>query len=155
MNWWAEQLPFINEPRSSGEEPCQMDLFDKPEDYEYKPFNIDPLSSGLTNGRQIILGDHWNSAEEYDPSGEVEPPPSDVERDLRFQIERTVRAYTRIYKYKQGQANKEIMAFFGKRRADMTIPELKSCLEYVQRTYRINGTGRQFAPKKEAVRFYG
>jgi len=156
----AEQLPYASlnykDDEEEEEEEEQLGLFDEPpDDYEYVPYGIDPLESSLTKDRELTLGDHWNSSEEYDPTGETPKTPSEIERDLRFQIEQKIRTFTRIYKYKQGQANKEVLLHFGKRRKSMTIPELQSCLEYVSRTYVVNGSGRPVASKREAVRFYG
>lgn len=153
----AEQLPFASLsklPEEEGEK--QLGLFDPPDDYEYKPYNIDPISSGITNGREIILGDHWPDLDDiqYDPQEITCDTPSETESGLRRQINRIVNDFCHTYKYEQQTANTEIRVLFGKARADMTIPELIKVLEYVQRTYATQGNVRRVS-RREATRYYG
>lgn len=152
----AEQLPFVKYSKPKDEE--QRDLFDEEPTEpieDYAPYDIEPVGSAIAGGRTIVLGDHWNQSQEYDPSGEVPETPSETERRLRFDIERSVRSFTQAYKYEHDQVNKELLLHFGKRRKSMTIPELQSVLDYVKRTYAANGSGRRRAAPRQATRYYG
>ena len=148
----AEQLPFL---RGRGGE--QMGLFDQPGESTKPAYDIEPMASSLTNGREYTLGEHWPALDheiEYRSPATIETP-SDIERRLRNEIESAVRRYCSVYRLKEQKANAQIKTYFQKGRSEMTIPELEECLEYVNRIFAVNGTGRRRTARREAVRYYG
>lgn len=106
------------------------------------PGGIVPLSSMLTGSQ----------AEGLFPGFEVPiKTNSEIESDLRSQIERHIRTFSFQNRHNPKKINGEIYAYFYKKRENMTIPELESCLTYIRSTYPlsfIRGTGRQRVPTK-------
>lgn len=152
----AEQLPHIKRDRPRKR---QIGLFDSPNEDEAKPlYDIEVVSSSITNEHEYILGAHWPSQAIMDePMGfsQASETPSEKERRLRKEIDQIVNRFCAMFKYKQYQANFEIKTRFGKSRADMTLGELERCRDHVQRTYVPHGTNRRRTIKREARRFYG
>jgi len=138
-----EQLPYA---RHSGE---QREMFEKSE-FPGERETIKALASKMTGNREMNLGpvhvSFLNRAQ----------TPKDEETDLRKKIEEHVRLYSYLGRYRNGTINGEIVREFEKSRQDMTIPELRRCLEFVRKTYpieKVRGCGRRVPTK--VVRWYG
>jgi hypothetical protein len=70
---------------------------------------------------------------------------SEKETGILSQIENHIRLWAFQNRFNPKRINAEIFTHFGKRRREMTVPELEECLSHVKRTYpmgRIRGTGR-------------
>ena len=130
----AEQAPFIKKqiPRN------QSLLFDGDGDGLQEPggniYNIIPIGSALTNGREITLGQQFTQPDEFVPE-----TPSEIEASLHDQIESHVRQFSFINRYNPKRLNTEIKRHFDKPRAAMTSNELEAVLAYVKKAYPLNG----------------
>ena len=99
------------------------------------PGGITPLSSTLI-GAQV---------DPLFPNYVPDKTSSEIEADLRAQIETHIRIFSFQNRHNPKKINGEIYAYFDKKRENMTIPELESCLSYIKKAYpldSIRGTGR-------------
>jgi hypothetical protein len=134
----AEQLPLLRQRRPK----TQINLFNSDEDKatieapeEWNPYNITPISSRLTNGREMVFGANRIQPMQM-PAIET---PSDIEGRLRNQIERHIRLFCYINRFREKRINARIKREFGKARDLMTIPELERVKDYIERRYPVNG----------------
>lgn len=132
-----EQTPFVTRGLNQG------DLFEESNgDGDGIP-RLTPIDSKLFGSMEMTLGAHQN----------VLPlTPKDEESELRKRIENHVRLYSFKGRYQGGQINHEIFKEFNKSRANMTIPELKKCLEFVELKYdlvKVRGRGQRCSPKAQ------
>ena len=139
-----EQLPAIelrNSSRASARE--------KGEDgggfrLEPAPSGITPLSSTLTGKREVLLKCAKNPVM-GNPITEQIQTSSEKEADLLGQIESHIRQFAYQNRYSPKRINSEVCNHFGgKKRRQMTIPELERCLKHVVQTYPllfVRGTG--------------
>ena len=97
-------------------------------------YNIVPLGSSLTNGHEVILG------QGFEQQAFIPSTPSEIEADLREQIEAHVRQFSFIYRYSPKRLNAEIKKHFNKARNMMTSKELESVLSHIKRVYPISGS---------------
>lgn len=105
---------------------------------EPAPSGITPLFSTLTGKKEILLG--GNSPALNIP----EMTSSEMETDLLGKIESHIRQFAYQNRYSPKRINSEVFQHFGKKRRQMTIPELERCLKHVQQTYPLSyvrGTG--------------
>jgi len=152
----AEQLPIVRKYQQAE----QMEIFEQEssglEEVDQKNiYNIVPLESSLTGKRAITLAHESGDRGFLTPSSTKVQTPKEIESNLRKQIESHIRRYGIRNRIQHGKINRDIMAYFNKSRADMTLSELGSCLSYVQRNYpenKIRGTGR--IPVSTKVRPY-
>jgi superfamily II DNA or RNA helicase len=100
-----------------------------------RPQGITPMGSEMAGMRDMIVGDHGPVF--HQP---IETP-SEKENRLRDQIEQHVRRFAFVNRYRESRINTEIKSAMGKARADMDIPDLEHCLNYVRGNYPINITG--------------
>lgn len=110
--------------------------------FGFKRPGIKPLSSKL-------LGD--NGLDSSAIRNEPVKTQREIEADLRKSIETHIRTYAFQYRYNPKQLNVEIFNHFGKKRADMTVPELTVCLSHVKQAYPVGngrGTGRPRVPTR-------
>jgi superfamily II DNA or RNA helicase len=66
----------------------------------------------------------------------LEQTPTEIEEDLRKEIQRYISKFVKGKPYGQKQVNHRIKEVFGKGRGEMTIPELKSVMSYLRNIYR-------------------
>lgn len=134
-----EQTPFITRGLSQG------DLFEENNgDGDGIPRLI-PIESELFGSREMTIGAQQVQTE-------LPITPKDQETTLRKQIENHVRLYSFKGRYQNGQINSEIIREFGKSRSEMTIPELKECLRFVQVKYDlidVRGRGQRVPTKAQ------
>lgn len=129
----GEQAPIIKERAL----PEQMDIFDDAgpgsgEGLEAMPAFI-PLEGRLTRRTERF---NFNRMMNQAPIVET---PSQAEKRLKQEIEAYVRGYALQNFYNPKKINGEIAKALGKARKDMSVEELKNCLDYVKRTYPRNG----------------
>ena len=101
---------------------------------------IVPLSSKMLNGHSL-LPEHQFA----DTGNMIMKTQREIESDLREQIEKHIRAFSFKNRHNPKKINSEVYAYFYKKRENMTIPELESCLSYIRSKYPlsfIRGTGR-------------
>lgn len=130
-----EQKPFVRMHKKN-----QIDLFGdmgKGEGEGVPNIQIQPLSSNLAGNREIFLGNKGILPDSF-----VTQTPSEIEANLRDQIEKHVRLYSFNNRYQGGKINAEIKARFEKPRAEMNIQELERTYEYVQKVYPLTVIGR-------------
>lgn len=163
----AEQLPIARKSRALAGDGEQLELFDEPKKDGEKRLNFIPLSSRLTGRRELSLGGNGGGVA---PVYQMPLPktPSEIEQELRDQIEEHVRAYSFRNRKTPYDLNKALFDRYQKPRAEMTTPELEMVLRYLRQSYPqtyTRGTGRQRVPTKakavevewdqrEAERFY-
>ena len=102
---------------------------------------ITPLSSHMVDGQQRLL-----QAALF-----TEQTISEQEEDVLGQIESHIRRYAFNNRFNPKRLNSEVYQYFMKARRDMTLKELKVCLDHVKRVYPISyirGTGRARVPTK-------
>lgn len=137
----AEQEPFIKGDRPG----AQLELFDeRPEDLpagygdaDANYWHITPLNSSLTGHRDQLLG--GADPDLLVPSAPVrEKTPSQLEAELREAIEKHVRTYSYLNRYRNGRINSLIRRAMGKSRNKMSLRELEKCHAYVKRTYPLS-----------------
>lgn len=95
--------------------------------------DVIPLGSMITGERSFSIGSY------QDPLDIPPQTPTDLERELREKIESHVHKYSFKYYYKIQRINAEIKKAFGKARAEMTLPELRNVLAFVQDAYPLAG----------------
>jgi len=148
----AEQVPFLEQVRKQEESMGKSKSGSGNGEFVLEaqaPGGIVPLSSRMTDKKEIILGG---------PEGREDAPAqtsSEIEANLLEQIESHIRTYSFQNRYNPKKIIAEVYSYFGKKRRDMTIKELKSCLSHVKTTYpmsHIRGTGHRRVPNK-ATRF--
>lgn len=101
---------------------------------------IVPLASSIVGSREAILGP--DQSRMAPSSAPTEKTPSELEAELREDIEKHVRAFSFMHRYRNGRINGEIRRAMNKARAEMTLQELRQCLAYVRQTYPL--TAKQF-----------
>lgn len=115
------------------------------------PGGIIPLSSKLTDQREIVLGGGLADSDEEMPL----LTSTEREADILGQIEDHIRRYSFQNRYNPKKINAEVFDYFGKRRREMTLSELQACLAYVRSAYPmsfIRGTGhRRVSTKAQPV----
>lgn len=137
----AEQTPFLKVISNGTKEKSNDEnklVLERQE--QGPPGGIVPLSSSLMGLQEQLL---LNT-----PAAQA---PSEIEADLREQIEKHIRAFSFQNRYNPKKINGEVYAYFYKKRENMTIPELESCLSYIRSKYPldfIRGTGRPRVPTK-------
>lgn len=108
-------------------------------DGEKHPHGITPIGSSLTDRREFKMGEAYgfdSSGHSYDKPPETPKTQSEIEKELREQIEKHLRKFAFDNYYKPQRINKEVKdAFEGKARVDMTVPELERVLSYVCNVY--------------------
>jgi len=105
-------------------------------DGEAEPW-ITPINGEIMGSREIsFYGDGI-------PDGSMPPPIiqtiREIEDDLLHRIENHVVRFSFENYYKPQRINGEIKGRFGKGRGEMTIDELRECLEWVTDAYPLNG----------------
>ena len=142
----AEQLPIIRKYKP----PEQADLFESndsndDEVTEKNMYNIIPIGSSLTGKRGLTLAHDNGEKPLLTPSTAHIKTPKEIEIGLKKEIESHLSRHCFNNRYNYHQRNAEVVAYFNKRRSDMTIAELGNCLSYVQRNYpagKVRGTNR-------------
>ena len=141
----AEQIPFLEESQRQEESNGKSKSGNGEFVLEAQtPGGITPLSSKMTDNKEIILG---GGSEDDIPT----MTSSEIEADLLDQIESHIRTYSFQNRYNPKKINAEVYEYCGKKRREMTIKELKGCLSYVKGTYpltHIRGTGHRRVPTK-------
>jgi superfamily II DNA or RNA helicase len=135
-----EQIPFIEDKRSNSRNAGAEDGGFR---LEPAPGGIIPLSSAMTGKREMLLSTGIPAAEKTS---------SEIEAELRGKIDDHIKAYCRQNRFKHQTINYEVLMAMGKRRQDMTIKELKSCLSHVEQKYPLTflrGTGRRVPSKAQ------
>lgn len=97
--------------------------------------DIIPLGSILTGERSFSIGGVLGGIRSYD----IPQTPTDMEQELRKQIEEHVRNFSFKNYYKIEKINAEIKTAFGKPRAEMSLPELRNTLSFIRDAYPLNG----------------
>ncbi len=143
----SEQAPFIKKQMPKNN---QSLMFDGDSDSGLQEpggniYNIIPVGSALTNGREITLGQQFTQSDDCAPE-----TPSEIEADLRDQIESHVRQFSFVNRYNPKRLNAEIKKYFNKARNSMTLSELEAVLAYVKRVYPLNGSGSLSLPRNQA-----
>jgi superfamily II DNA or RNA helicase len=104
------------------------------------PGGIIPLSSQLLGYRELM------------PSSSMAiVTVSEQEGDVLGQLESHIRRYAFNNRFNPKRLNSEVYQYFMKARRDMTLKELRGCLNHVKRVYPISyirGTGRTRVPTK-------
>lgn len=95
------------------------------------PGGIKPLASAATGSRVIFLGGRGGADPDY------EPTQSELEADLRVEINDHVLAFCRAYCCKAVTLNRELKERFGKARENMSVPELEKLRQYISGQYAI------------------
>ena len=102
---------------------------------------ITPLSSRMLNGYSQLPAHQFAGTDNM-----ALKTNSEIEADLRAQIESHIRTFSFQNRHNPKRINAEVYAYFaGKKRENMTIPELENCLSYIKTAYPLNfirGTGR-------------
>ena len=145
----AEQSPFAKKPIANkqeslfgdgiapdagGGENCQFDNI----------YGIVPIGSQMTGDRELALGQKEAVGTAFIPT-----TPSEIEASLRDQIERHVRLFSFENRHNPKRLNSEIKQFFQKPRDLMSAAELTKTLEYVKKSYPLDGVPF-FAPGDHA-----
>lgn len=136
----AEQLPIIEKRQAAR----HVDGA-KAEDgggfrLEPAPGGITPLSSALTGKREMLLGKA------------PEKTASEQEAELRESIDNHIKIYSAQNRFKPQTINYEVLVAMRKKRQDMTIKELETCLAHVRAKYPLTffrGTGRRVPTKAQ------
>jgi len=100
--------------------------------------DVIPIGSSLTGDRSIFLGG---------PGGYQEPAPmpktpTEIEADLRTDIEEHIRRYCYRHHIKIQKINARIKKETGKARAEMTLKELEKTIAFVKDRYPLDRKGR-------------
>ncbi len=117
---YNEQIAVVSSPG----EKSQRSLFEG----DGQQRSYEPIGSELNASREIL----WASPGYQEP---LPMTPTEIANDLREEIERHVRGHSISTGRKAWVINGIIKGEFGKSRADMTIPELKEALVYVQKRW--------------------
>ncbi len=138
----AEQAPVMQERSSPRQREGSGDGGFR---LEPAPGGIIPLSSAMTGRRDMILGAGISVTEKTS---------SETEAELREMIDSHIKRFAYQCRYMPQKLNTDVYQYFGKPRAQMTIPELERCLKHVQATYPLSfvrGTGRRVSTKAEPI----
>ena len=104
-------------------------------------YGITPIGSRLTDQREINLGGYGPGDYGYDHDAPCAQTQSEIEKELRDQIESWLRKFAFTNYYRMQRINREVKdAFEGKARADMTVPELQNVLAHVRNYYPMEKT---------------
>ena len=107
------------------------------------PYGITPIGSKLTGQREYRMGGDDSPAPTYQepwPQEEVKTQ-SEIEKELRDEIENHLRKFAFTNYYLMQRINREVKdAFEGKPRAEMTVPELQKVLSHVRNYYPMERT---------------
>lgn len=124
-----EQLPVMEHRGKSSRQSSAEVAGDGGFHLEPSPGGITPLSSALTGKREMTLGKL--------PAANIpEKTSSEIEAELLREIEDIIRSYAWNNRVNPKKVNGDVYNHFnGKPRRQMTIPELRACLDYVRRTY--------------------
>jgi len=126
----AEQIPIA----IKGEPKGKKEGFEETEG-DLEPW-ITPINGEIAGSRVVsFYGDGI-------PTGEIPPiiqTVTDLEGEMRLQIENHVSRYSFENYYRPEKINGEIKGRCGKSRGDMTLKELEECLAYVEKAYPLNG----------------
>lgn len=166
----AEQLPYVETKSDQGGKGKQRGKVITNNDglppQQASPGGITALSSEMTGKHEIVL---TNKLVLESESINVAPQPlnhvanagktiireertqREIEANLLKQIESHIRTFAFQNRYNPKKINAEIYGYYGKKRRDMTVPELESCLSYIKWKYpllNIRGTGRPRVPAK-------
>lgn len=136
----------------------QIELFESEGDGsgDSNRLGIVPLASSIIGNREAHLG----SIDRPAPSQPLlEKTPSELEGELREMIEKHVRTYAFMQRYRNYRINAEIKRAMGKPRDQMGLRELRQCLDYVRQAYpisqknivRINGVGSPLRTDRQRV----
>lgn len=142
----AEQAPILEQRRRKEQSEKQSRSTESGFGLTTSPGGIKPLSSRLTNNMEIMLA---STHQEEGP--DTARTNSEIEAALRKEIEIHIRTYAFQYRYNPKQLNIEVFNHFGKKRCDMTVPELTACLSHIKQVYPMGsgrGTGRPRVPTK-------
>jgi hypothetical protein len=129
-----EQLPYLRSGTIEKQEKAKpREGF---EDFKLtSPGGIVPISSTMTGKKEILL-----------QGGPLPETPSETENRLRDQIESHVRIFSFKNRYRPGEINRRIHAYFGyEPREEMNLKTLEKVLEYIKKAYpldRVRGTGQ-------------
>jgi len=140
----AEQLAATKHGQSAGKQAGSSEFALEAQEAR-PPGGIKPLSSALTGQKEVLLSGQLSDHDNPTMTS------SEIETGLLEQIEAHIRTYSFQNRYTPKKINGEVFKCFGKKRREMTIAELKSCLAHVQATYplsRIRGTGHPRVPTK-------
>jgi superfamily II DNA or RNA helicase len=135
----AEQTPFLKVISNGSGEKSNGNKLVLERQEQGPPGGIVPLSSSLMSLQEQLLLNTPDQA------------PSEIEADLREQIEKHIRAFSFQNRYNPKKINGEVYSYFYKKRENMTIPELEACLSYIRSKYPMGftrGTGRPRVPTK-------
>lgn len=105
------------------------------------PGGIIPKSSQLLGHREVMSCGASTMIETV----------SEQEEDVLGQIESHIRRYAFNNRFNPKRLNAEVYQYFMKARRDMTLKELRGCLDHVKRVYPVSyirGTGRKRVPTK-------
>jgi superfamily II DNA or RNA helicase len=94
---------------------------------EQTPFGIRPLSSSMTGQKQVVLA--------ANSSRDLEKTASEIESELKQEIENHIRSYAQVYGVSPHKINGEILQTFGKARSRMTIGELRRVASHIESRY--------------------
>jgi superfamily II DNA or RNA helicase len=98
--------------------------------------DVIPLGSRLTDQREVYFGNSFAAPSFSEP--EIQTI-SDIEDQLRTDINDHVREFAFKNYYKPAKINAEIKNHFGLARELMTEPQLRTCLYYVRSAYPVAG----------------
>ena len=135
-----EQLPFV----TRGE---QLGLFgSEGGNGGGRRETITPLGSEMIGAREVELQSSF-----FDNPA-VAQTPKDLETELRKRIDSHVKKYAWLGRFKEASLNRQILEIFGKRRAQMTIPELRAVEKWVFANFdllTVRGSRRRVAPRAQ------
>ena len=148
-----EQLPVMEFRNKSSRQPSSCEETEGGGfRLEPSPGGITPLSSALTGNREVLLKGTKNITGNITSESEAILTSSEIEADLLGKIESHIRQFAYQNRYSPKRINSEVCIHFGgKKRRQMTIPELEKCLLHVRSTYPLSfvrGTGRTPASSK-------
>lgn len=150
-----EQLAAVRDKKARAEKEAEPD--DEKGDgfcLQPTPGGIVPLSSKLTGRREVLLSGNGQNGHFVNLNEMPERTSSETEQDLLNQIDSHIRSFSFQNRYHPKRINYEVFQYFGRKRQEMTIKELESCLKWVKSTYPINhirGTGSRRVAAKAAA----
>lgn len=141
----AEQIAVLDEQAGAQKQEARKDGKGGGGEFclQPSPGGIKPLSSAMTDSRQIIL-----DGDGYDLTYQT---PKEEEEAILARIENHIRIYAFNNRFNPKRLNSEIYAYFGKPRRDMTYKELQLVLRHIEGAYplaRVRGTGIPRVPTK-------
>lgn len=141
-----EQLPVMEFRNKSSRQPSSCEETEGGGfRLEPSPGGITPLSSALTGNREVLLKGTKYITGNITSERETILTSSEIEADLLGKIESHIRQFAYQNRYSPKRINSEVCIHFGgKKRRQMTIPELEKCLSHVRSAYPLSfvrGTG--------------